>query len=73
LTTGMSPDKIHSSQTKHQHEGNSMGMTVCEDCGCEFDYLETILGDYTELVGTMLDGCILSECPSCKEEVVIPQ
>ena len=50
-----------------------MGMTTCEDCGCEFDYLETILGDYTELEGTLLDGCILSECPSCKEEVVIPQ
>jgi len=46
---------------------------VCEDCGCSFGYLENMVGDYTDSVGTMLDGCILSECPECGEEVVVKQ
>ena len=46
---------------------------ICEDCGCPFDYLDNILGDYTECKGTMLDGCILSGCPMCGQEVEIPQ
>ena len=51
-----------------------MGNKVdCPECGTKFDYLDEILGDYTELTGTEHDGCILSLCPNCKEEVEIPQ
>jgi predicted RNA-binding Zn-ribbon protein involved in translation (DUF1610 family) len=50
-----------------------MSKFTCEDCGKVFDYLDNILGDYTEATGTMLEGCILSECPDCGQEVVVPQ
>lgn len=40
----------------------------CPVCNAPFDYLDNILGDYTEI-----DGTILSGCPMCGEEVEIPQ
>lgn len=46
---------------------------VCDECGTKFDYLDNALGDYTDLVGTEHDGCILTMCPHCKEEIEIPQ